>query len=471
MRRLNSVYGGITNISHCSFTWINSTKPLTPCPGINPCWVQTRTLSYSSAASPELQHSKWLEELCRIVSTEIGSLDDLETTLNQSQSQGYTINSTLVADVIDCCKSHSSTRRLLRFLLWSSKALNHEDRDDVFNHAIRVFAERKDLIALDILVSDLQQEHGKMEVETFGAVAEAFVKLGKEDRALGIFKNLDKFRCVRDGVSVCAIVSALCSKGHARKAEGVVWHHKNEIFGLESVIYRNLVHGWYVSGHDKEIRRVMEEMKSNGVPVDLFCYNTFLRCICKRNLKFNPSSLVQDALNLIVEMKSNGISPNVVSFNILLSCLCKARRVKEAYGVLFQSMKKLGCSPDWFSYYLVARVMYLTGRFGIGNRIVDEMIEEGVVVKPRFYHDLVGVLCGVERVNHALSLFEKMKKVCVGNYGPVYNLLIPKLCRGGDFEKGKQLWDEATSRASSFNAQRVCWTHLLQRFSSSLQRM
>ncbi|KAK9167131.1 hypothetical protein Scep_002322 [Stephania cephalantha] len=444
MRRLNSVHRGITNISHCSFTWISSTKPPTPFPGIDPFWVQNHTLNYSSAELQELQHSKCVEELCGIVSNEIGSLDDLETTLNKSQ--GFIINSTLVADVINCCKSHSSTRRLLRFMLWSCKTLNHEDMDDAFNHAIMVFAERKDFIALDILISDLQKEHGKMNVETFRVVAEAFVKLGKEDKALGLFKNLDKLRCARDGVSVCAIVSALCSKGHARKAEGVVWHHKNEILGLESVIYRNLVHGWFVNGNVKEIRRVIEEMKSNRVHVDLFCYNTFLRCICKRNLKFNPSSLVQDALNLIVEMKSNGIIPSVVSFNILLSCLCKARRVKEAYGVLFQSMKKLGCSPDWFSYYLVVRVMYLTGRFGIGNRIVDEMTEEGVVAEPTFYRDLVSVLCGVERVNHALNLFEKMKKVCVGNYGPVYDLLIPKLCRGGDFEKGKQLWDEATSR-------------------------
>jgi pentatricopeptide repeat protein len=57
---------------------------------------------------------------------------------------------------------------------------------------------------------------------------------------------------------------------------------------------------------------------------------------------------------------------------------------------------------------------------------------------------LIGILCGVERVNHALELFEKMKGSSVGGYGPVYDVLIPKLCRGGDFEKGRELWDEAT---------------------------
>ena len=50
----------------------------------------------------------------------------------------------------------------------------------------------------------------------------------------------------------------------------------------------------------------------------------------------------------------------------------------------------------------------------------------------------------VERVNYALELFEKMKKSSMGGYGPVYDVLIPKLCRGGDFEKGRELWDEAS---------------------------
>uniref|UniRef100_A0A7C9AYX3 Uncharacterized protein n=1 Tax=Opuntia streptacantha TaxID=393608 RepID=A0A7C9AYX3_OPUST len=36
-----------------------------------------------------------------------------------------------------------------------------------------------------------------------------------------------------------------------------------------------------------------------------------------------------------------------------------------------------------------------------------------------------------------------MKNSSVGNCGPMYDVLIPKLCRSGDFEKGKELWDEA----------------------------
>lgn len=273
-------------------------------------------------------------------------------------------------------------------------------------------------------------------------MADLLVKLGREDEALGIFKNLEKFKCSQDSFSLTAIVNALCAKGHAKKAEGVVYHHKDKIAGVEPCIYRSLLYGWSIQENVKEARRVIKEMKSGGVELDLYCYNTFLRCLCGANVKCNPSGLVPEALNVMMEMRSYRIAPTSFSYNILLSCLGKTRRVKESCRIL-DLMKKTGCAPDWITYYLVARVLYLTGRFGKGNMIVDEMIEQGLTPDCKFYYDLIGVLCGVERVNFAVELFEKMKKSSLGGYGPVYDVLIPKLCRGGNFEKGRELWDEA----------------------------
>ncbi|GMP33407.1 hypothetical protein CsSME_00006739 [Camellia sinensis var. sinensis] len=382
-----------------------------------------------------------LQELCSVVSSCIGGLDELETSLSNFS---IPFTSSLVTQVLDSCKDEAPTRRLLRFFLWSGNNLDDKLEDEDYNHAIRVFAEKKDFRAMDILISDLSKEGREMETWTFSLVAEALVKLGREEEALGIFKNLEKFKCPQDRVTVTAIVSALCAKGHAKRAEGVVLQHKDKISGVEPCIYRNLLHGWSEQENVKEARRIIKEMKSLGVMPDLFCYNTFLRCLCERNLKSNPSGLVPEALNVMMEMRSYRITPTSISYNILLSCLGKTRRVKESVQIL-DTMRSTGCSPDWVSYYLVARVLFLTGRFGKGKQIVDKMIEDGLVPERKFYYDLIGVLCGVERVNYALELFEQMKKSSLGGYGPVYDLLIPKLCRGGAFEKGRELWDEATA--------------------------
>ncbi|KAK0586550.1 hypothetical protein LWI29_008821 [Acer saccharum] len=410
---------------------------------------QQRLVSMYSTRPPN-QAPQQLHEICKVVSSTIGGLDDLQVSLNRFK---LPLTSSLITQVIDSCKHEAPTRRLLRFFLWSCKNSNISLQDKDYNYAICAFAEMKDYTAINILISNLRKEGRVMETQSFSVLAEALVKLGREDDALGLFKNLDKFKCARDSVTVTAIVNALCARGHAKRAAGVVYHHKDKISGVELCIYKSLIHGWSIQENVKEARNVIKEMKLAGVMPDLFCYNTFLRGLCERNLKRNPSGLVPEALNVMMEMRSYKISPSSVSYNILLSCLGRTRRVKESCQVL-HLMKKSGCAPDWVTYYLVTRVLYLTGRFGKGNKMVDEMIKERLVPDRKFYYDLIGILCGVERVNFALELFERMKRSLLGGYGPVYDVLIPKLCRGGDFEKGKQLWDEARATGVALKCSR-----------------
>ncbi|KAL1321874.1 hypothetical protein AAHE18_14G157700 [Arachis hypogaea] len=374
-----------------------------------------------------------LQELCSVVISTVGGLDELDFSLNKYRNS---LTSSLVTQAIDSCKHEAHTRRLLRFFLWSSKNLSCKLEDKDYNYAFRVFTEKKDYTAMDILIGDLKKEGRVMDVETFGLVAETLVKLGKEDEASGIFKNLDKYKCYIDEFTVTAIINALCSRGHPKKAKG-----------------RSILYGWSVQRNVKEARRIIQEMKSNGVAPDLICYNTFLRCLCELNLRRNLSGLVTEAFNVMMEMKSYKVFPTSISYNILLSCLGKTRRVKESCQIL-KKMKHSGCAPDWVSYYLVAKVLFLTDRFGKGKDIVDQMIENGLIPNHKFYYSLIGILCRVERVNCALELFEKIKRSSLGGYIPVYDVLIPKLYRGGDFEKGRELWDEATSMGISLQCSR-----------------
>ncbi|KDO55480.1 hypothetical protein CISIN_1g036561mg, partial [Citrus sinensis] len=118
---------------------------------------------------PSNQVSHELKELCKVVSSTIGGLDDLELSLNQFTGS---LSSSLVTQVIDSCKHEAPTRRLLRFFLWSCKNLSASLEDKDYNHAIRVFAEKKDHMAMNILVSDLRKEGRVMETQSFGVLVE-----------------------------------------------------------------------------------------------------------------------------------------------------------------------------------------------------------------------------------------------------------------------------------------------------------
>lgn len=393
---------------------------------------------------------------------------------------GISITPSLAADVVtSTCNSNGSSRRLLRFFSWcrrkSGGSGDGELGDEVFNLAVRAFARMKDPTAVEIAISDFQKEGRQLDRKTFAYVAEALVKLGRPEKAVTLFRDVEEKQRMQwrdaeceDCFSITAAVHALCAKGHARKALGILWHHKDKVkTKAEEHHLRCLtLHGWSVHGNAKEARRLMEEIKSSGYGPSLASYHDLLRCICKRNLKFNPSAIVPEATNVMTEMRSLGISPTTVSFNILLSCLGKTRRVKEACRIILSMMgggEGEEAAPDSVSYYLVIRLLYLTERFGRGNKLLNRMIEDedkgrlALRASVAFYHSLIGVLCGMEKMEHALKMFERMKRrCCCGrgeknnsesyNFGPTYDLLVTKLCRNGKFDQGRLLWNEAVEQ-------------------------
>ncbi|KAJ0969104.1 hypothetical protein J5N97_021981 [Dioscorea zingiberensis] len=405
--------------------------------------------------------SSSLQTLSSIVIHGVGGLDDMEASL---QRLGLPVTPSLFLQFIHSVRNPTitSSRRLLRFFSWCRRPENNGGvasaafGDDAFNLVIRALAEMKDVTAVRTAVEDLQKEGREMDPQTFDLVVKTLVSSGRPEEAVRLFRRVEEKRelVVRrsadDDEWSCgsAVIHALCAKGHARKAMGVLWHHKDKLVHAAPSISRNILHGWCVHENAGEARRILNQMKSGGHPPGLASYNDLLYCICRRNLRFNPSALVPEATDLMTEMRSSGIAPTTVSYNILLSCLSKTRRVKEACGILqsmIQGEAGCSCSPDWFTYYLVIRLLYLTGRFNRGNRFVDHMFEVGIMPGVKFYHGLIAVLCGVNKMDYALEMFDKMKQSGVVS-GATYNLLIEKLCRNGEFDTGRRLWDESVER-------------------------
>ncbi|VAH82488.1 unnamed protein product [Triticum turgidum subsp. durum] len=425
-----------------------SQSSLAPCSRLGRCQIRR---AMCSGAWQEGESEAAVRDVVCLGS---GSLDEVGSRLDRLN---FAISPALVRRVIDSCSERSdSGRRLLRFLSWCRSKDPAGLGDEEHDRAVAVLARMGDLTAMKIAVGDGEKDGRRMAPETFTAVVEALVKAGKEDEAVRLFRGLERQKLLPqqgpgaggEGIwcSSLAMVQTLCMKGYAREAQGVVWHHKSELSAepMVSIVQRSLLHGWCVHGNAKEARRVLDDIKSSGCPLGLPSFNDFLNCVCHRNLKFNPSALVPEAMDILTEMRSYGVTPDSSSFNILLSCLGRARRVKEAYRILYLMREgEEGCSPDWVSYYLVVKVLYLTDRIIRGKRLVEDMLESGVLPTAKFFHGLIGILCGTEKVDHALDMFRIMKS-CELVDTPTYDLLIEKLSRNGRFEVAKELWDDAT---------------------------
>lgn len=172
-----------------------------------------------------------------VVCSGVGSLDEVGIRLDRLN---LAVSPAMVRRVIDSCSERSdSGRRLLRFLSWCRSKDPAGLRDGEHDRAIAVLARMGDLTAMKIAVGDGEKDGRRMSPETFTDVVEALVKADKEDEAVRLFRGLERQRLLpQQGVgaggegiwsSSLAMVQALCMKGFAREAQGVVWHHKNEL--------------------------------------------------------------------------------------------------------------------------------------------------------------------------------------------------------------------------------------------------
>ncbi|RXH77495.1 hypothetical protein DVH24_023769 [Malus domestica] len=69
----------------------------------------------------------------------------------------------------------------------------------------------------------------------------------------------------------------------------------------------------------------------------------------------------------------------------------------------------------------------------------------------------LNVMIEMRQGETTLELLQRMKASALGVYCPVYDVLIPKFCRGGNLEKGRELWDEAVSMGVTLS----CLSNLL----------
>ncbi|KAF0929772.1 hypothetical protein E2562_024460 [Oryza meyeriana var. granulata] len=249
-----------------------------------------------------------------VVCSGAGSLDEVGGMLDRL---GVAVSPAMVRRVIDSCSERGdSSRRLLRFLSWCRSKDPWGLGDEALDRAIGALARMGDLTALRIAVGYAEKDGRRMSPETFTVVVETLVKTGKEDEAVRLFRGLERQRLLPqcdagvggEGIwsSSLAMVQALCMKGHAREAQGVVWHHKRELLvePMVSIVQRSLLHGWCVHGNAKEARSVLDDIKSSHSPLGLPSFNDYLHCLCHRNLKFNPSALVPEAMDILAEMMS-----------------------------------------------------------------------------------------------------------------------------------------------------------------------
>ena len=280
--------------------------------------------------------------------------------------------------------------------------------------------------------------------KTLESSIDSLVRASRPTQVLGFFERMDKdYGFKRDKESLRLIVEKLCENGYASYAEKMVKDLANDIFPDE-MICDLLIKGWCVDGKIDEARRLAGEMYRGGFEIGTMAYNAMLDCVCKLCRKKDPFRLHSEAEKVLIDMDFYGVPRNVETFNVLMNDLCKIRKTEDAMK-LFYRMGEWGCYPDAESYLILIRSLYQAARVGEGDEMIDRMKSAGFGDKlgKKEYYGFLKILCGIERVEHAMSVFKKMKADGCKPGIKTYDLLMGKWCAHNRLDRSNALYNEA----------------------------
>ncbi|KAK7849450.1 small ribosomal subunit protein mL104 (rPPR9)-like [Quercus suber] len=342
--------------------------------------------------------------------------------------------------------SPEAGRAVLGFHQWLLSNPNFTHSDETVSFFVDYFGRRKDFKAVNELLSS---SHLSLLLgpKTLHSAIDRLVRAGRPADTVSFFEKMEReYSLNRDRESLTLVVEKLCENGYASHAEKMVKNLANEFFPDEKICDL-LVKAWCVDGKLDEAKRLAGEMYRGGFEIGISTYNAILDCVCKLCRDKDPFRLDLEAEKVLVEMDVHGVPRNVETFNVLIGNLCKLRRTEDAMK-LFHRIGEWGCYPDDATFLVLIRSLYQAARVEEGDEMIDRMRSAGFVSKldKKAYYGFLKILCGIERIDHAMSVFKKMKEDGCEPGIKTYDLLMGKLCAHSRVDRANALFNEAKKR-------------------------
>nr|GEW64532.1 hypothetical protein [Tanacetum cinerariifolium] len=173
--------------------------------------------------------------------------------------------------------------------------------------------------------------------------------------------------------------------------------------------------------------------KQKGYKHDFASYNAFAYCL-NRNNQFRAADQVPELMNM------QGKPPTEKQFEILIRMHSDSNRGLRVYYV-YEKMKKFGVKPRVFLYNRVMDALVKTGHFDLSMSVYNDFKDDGLVEEGVTFMILIKGLCMAGRVDEALELLHRMRKLCKPDVF-AYTAMIKILVSEGNLEGCLRVWTE-----------------------------
>ncbi|XP_010456871.1 PREDICTED: pentatricopeptide repeat-containing protein PNM1, mitochondrial-like [Camelina sativa] len=340
--------------------------------------------------------------------------------------------------------SPEAGRAALGFNEWLDTIDAFSHTDETVSYFVDYFGRRKDFKGMLEIISKYKGIAGG---KTLESAIDRLVRAGRPKQVTEFFEKMENdYGLKRDKESLTLVVKKLCEKGHASIAEKMVKNTANDIFPDENICDL-LISGWCTAEKLDEATRLAGEMSRGGFEIGTKAYNLMLDCVCKLCRKKDPFKLQPEVEKVLLEMEFRGVPRDTETFNVLINNLCKLRRTEEAM-TLFGRMSEWGCQPDAETYLVLIKSLYQAARVGEGDEMIDKMKSAGYgeSLTKKEYYGFLKILCGIERLEHAMSVFKSMKASGIKPGIKTYDLLMGKMCANNQLTRANGLYKEAAKK-------------------------
>ncbi|CAK7324896.1 unnamed protein product [Dovyalis caffra] len=300
--------------------------------------------------------------------------------------------------------SYSSPGSAVKFFRWAGLQLNDKHSPYSWNLVVDLLGKNSMFDAMWGAIKSMKREN-LVSLATFASVFSSYVIVDRVKEAIMTFEVMDQYGCTRNVVALNSLLSAICRDGRTFDASEFLHVAKIRI-RPDADTYAILLEGWEKEMNVVGARETFADMVSmmGWDPMNVPAYDTFLS-----TLLMGRDGL-HEAMKFLDKMEDRGCFPGVKFFRLALEECFKCNDLRAARLIWETLVGRIGFRPDIQLYNLMIALHCCNNQTDIANKIVDEMIYNGVFPDSQTYNVLFQYSMKYKKLKEASLVFNEMIK-------------------------------------------------------------
>ncbi|XWS11734.1 hypothetical protein CRYUN_Cryun37aG0025400 [Craigia yunnanensis] len=334
-------------------------------------------------------------------------------------------------------------KRALEFFNWVETDCQFSHSTETFNKMLDISGKYFEFdLSWDLIHRMKNNPYSIPDHATFRIMFKRYITAHLVNEAIITFDRLEDFN-LKDEISFCNLVDALCEYKHVIEAQELCFFGKNKELGFnvnDTKVHNMILRGWFKMGWWSKCREFWEQMDKKGIQKDLHSYSIYMDIMCKSGKPWK-------AVKLYKEMKKKGMKLDVVAYNTVIRAIGISEGADFGVGI-FREMKDLGCEPNVVTYNTVIKLLFENGRVRQAYSVLIQMLKKDCAPDIITYHCFFGCL---EKPREILKLFDLMISNGVQPRMDTYVMLMRKFGRWGFLRPVFMVWKKMEELGSSPN--------------------